>query len=268
VDVRNGGLTVDGPVDAEGHLRTNGGLILIDGVAELAGDVISVGSGITYTDDVTADGAGDQTFDAEAGTLTANDNVDITKTTPGALDLIAGDDVVVRNVTVQLGPLNIEAGDYVWLLGDIWSRDKTTLLFNAGQNITLQQEAEIKGDLIMTAGSDVWAYGDLDAGGDIEITSAWVDTTYLLNDYVVADGSISLTGDTRAASDIRAGQDVTANDQLYLIGGWFEGDYYGHEDQTVQAENGTLTANSWVRQAPAVATSGLKAKVTCKSAVI
>ena len=89
VNVTGGALTINGQTDAEGNLRAKG-LITLNGTANLAGNVISTGSGITFEGDVTADGSGDQLFDAGSDKLIAKNGVDIDKSTASSLSL-AGD---------------------------------------------------------------------------------------------------------------------------------------------------------------------------------
>ncbi len=148
VTVANGGLDIHGPVDAEGHLRTWGGPILIDGVANLAGDVISLGSGIIFEDDVIADAEddpdtvgvdeGEQTFDAGSGELWAK--ATITKILGSDLTL-EGDVVNLDGeVDIQTGSLTINADTKASLNANITTLKNQT--YNAVVELTNNVIAE------------------------------------------------------------------------------------------------------------------------------
>jgi filamentous hemagglutinin len=98
--VQDGFLTITDSVDVEGNLKAKGVIHLQGTTNNVAGDILSTGSGILIDHDVDADGVGDQVFDAGTGQLIAENEADIDKSTAGSLTL-AGDTGIVLggNVT-------------------------------------------------------------------------------------------------------------------------------------------------------------------------
>jgi len=88
--VQAGPLTIEDSVDVEGNLKAQGIIHLQGTTNNVAGDILSTGSGIIFDHDVDADGVGDQLFDAGTGQLVAENGADIDKSTAGSLTL-AGD---------------------------------------------------------------------------------------------------------------------------------------------------------------------------------
>ncbi|MHC4110878.1 MAG: filamentous hemagglutinin N-terminal domain-containing protein [Planctomycetota bacterium] len=88
--VQAGPLSIEDSLDAEGNLKAHGIIHLQGTTNNVAGDILSTGSGILIDHDVDADGVGDQVFDAGTGQLIAENEADIDKVTAGSLTL-AGD---------------------------------------------------------------------------------------------------------------------------------------------------------------------------------
>jgi hypothetical protein len=88
--VQDGFLTITDSVDVEGNLKAHGIIHLQGTTNNVAGDILSTGSGIIIDNDLDADGVGDQVFDAGTGQLIAKNEADIDKSTAGSLTL-AGD---------------------------------------------------------------------------------------------------------------------------------------------------------------------------------
>ena len=88
--VTDGFLTITDSVDVEGNLKAKGDIHLQGTTNNVAGDILSTGSGILIDHDLDADGVGSQNFDAGTGWLIAENEADIDKVTPGSLTL-AGD---------------------------------------------------------------------------------------------------------------------------------------------------------------------------------
>ncbi|MHC4618366.1 MAG: beta strand repeat-containing protein [Planctomycetota bacterium] len=192
---------------------------------------------------------GGHAYSEDTMNLYAYNNIKADKSvkTGGKLNAEADWNIQIDGDVESIDNMNLDAGNKIEIGNKITSNAKLTAL--AGNKIIFHRWAQSQSDMLLDAENDVYAYGDLISGGDIEIYSS-DDTTFLYNDYVMADGSILLNNNTEAAGDIIAGENVTTNGYLRLIGGLYcdDGGPYGHPDQVVQAENGTLTANSWVRK--------------------
>ena len=275
VNVTGGALTINGQTDAEGNLRAKG-LITLNGTANLAGNVISTGSGITFADNVTADGADGQKFNAGSGTLLAQGT--ITKNTAGKLTLSAGtlvdldgiDGITGDSVNVTGGALTINgqtdaegnlrakglitlngtanlAGNVISTGSGITFADNVTAdgadgqKFNAGSGTLLAQGTITKntaGKLTLSAGTLV----DLD--GIDGITGDSVNVT---------GGALTINGQTDAEGNLRAKGLITLNGTANLAGnvistgsGITFADNVtadGAVDQRIDAEDGTLWAN-------------------------
>jgi hypothetical protein len=87
--VQAGPLTIEDSLDAEGNLKAHGIIHLQGNTNNVAGDILSTGSGIIIDHDLDADGVGDQVFDAGTGQLIAENEADIDKSTAGSLTLAA-----------------------------------------------------------------------------------------------------------------------------------------------------------------------------------
>jgi filamentous hemagglutinin family protein len=129
--------------------------------------------------------------------------------------LVAGDDVVsASGKRIQAnGSLTLEAADDIILgVDDVDNHWVSPENGSPGDVIA-------RGDLILNAGDDVYAHGDLDSTeGSIEVYSS--------------DSTTHLWG------NVTAFENVLLNNNTKFLGG----------DQTVEAENGTLTAHGWLRK--------------------
>ncbi|MHC4622683.1 MAG: beta strand repeat-containing protein, partial [Planctomycetota bacterium] len=254
------------------------------GTTYVRGDVTAT-SGITFGDDVIADGASsplDQTFDGGAGTLDFDGNLD--KTTAGNLTLIGGagielggnvtgtgtfrpEDTITfkNNVTangsyqrfdagpgtlnadgsiekVTAGTLNFAGQTAIFLASDVLG----TTGFGTFDTITFEDAVTANGGTQrFDAGpGTLWAQetvtktgtGDLHLGGDYAVD---LDGTV---DVQTDGGSLFIEDDFTAAGDLLANKDVT------FSGSQVDGGLDGWGDQVVQAENGTLTADGYVRK--------------------
>lgn len=200
--------------------------------------------------------AGDDIYaygNIEAGSmnLTAGNKIDaaqaLTTTDPETGNIVtrSGYFTNVYGEVTSVGNLDMTSEtDDIELYDNINVTENATL--NAGGHIELatgsHDKSTIGENFTATAVYDIEIYGDVEAGGDIVLSSWAYDSIWLYNDYIEAYGSITLDGETHAAGDIIAGDDVTANSNLELFGG----ECYGYEDQFVVAENGTLTVDGWV----------------------
>ena len=108
--VQAGPLTIEDSLDVEGNLKAQGIIHLQGTTNNVAGDILSTGSGIIFDYDVTADGVGSQEFDAGSGKLVAENGADIDKSTAGSLTL-AGDDGIELGGNVT--GTGMESGDSI-----------------------------------------------------------------------------------------------------------------------------------------------------------
>jgi filamentous hemagglutinin family protein len=129
--------------------------------------------------------------------------------------LVAGDDVVLasgENIQAN-GSLTLEAADDI-----ILGVDDVDNHWVAPQNGSAG-DVTARGDLILDAGDDVYAHGDLESTeGSVEVYSS--------------DSTTHLWGNVTGAVD------VLLNNNTRFLGG----------DQTVEAVSGTLTAHGWLRK--------------------
>ncbi|MHC4337107.1 MAG: hypothetical protein ACYSTG_04055, partial [Planctomycetota bacterium] len=194
----------------------------------LPGDVLTTDGDLIFWDKVIAYGSSspkDQTFDADGdgADLIADD--DIIKTTAGNLTLGAGSQ---PDATIYLaGDVLTEDGDLIFWDKVIANDTTSDQVFDAdGEGTDLLADDDIikttAGNLTLGAGS----------GSD-----AWID---LNGDVIVQDGSLTVWDKFEAFGDLIASRDVTLTDE-----GYFDGTG-SPLDQTVNAQNGTLTAESWL----------------------
>ncbi|MHC4742665.1 MAG: beta strand repeat-containing protein, partial [Planctomycetota bacterium] len=246
VQVNAGDLVITDIVDAEADLQASG-LVHLQHLANVAGNVRATGSDITFEKAVTADGSGNQTFDAGTGTLWAKDT--ITKTGPGNLTL-GGDTLVNLDGKVQVNAGNLAITDPANAEADLEASGSVTLNGPANlaadidsTNITLNQAvtADGSGNQTFDAGTGtLWAkntitkasLGDLTLSGEADIDlDGTVD---------VLAGNLAITDDFSARGDLLASGDIT------LSGSPVNATLDGSGDQSIDAINGTLTANGYL----------------------
>ncbi len=184
----------------------------------LEGDVMTTDGDLTFWDEVSAAGSGNQTFDADGSGKKLHATSTITKTTAGNLTLRGGYGLEYE---IDLdGDVTVEDGDLI--LGFPFSDDDTTVA--AGKTLSASDDIRVydrlygEGDLTVSAGDDVTLFDDVEAAGDLDIYAS--------------DDTIYLWGDAYAAGDLA----LHANTE-------FEGWY----DQYVEA-GGTLTADGYLRK--------------------
>ncbi|HIJ71006.1 MAG TPA: filamentous hemagglutinin N-terminal domain-containing protein [Planctomycetes bacterium] len=219
-DSQQATLSINGNITKYG----NGKLILAgdDGI-NLAGDVTGDGNNhVIFENVVYATGSGDQKFDAETGTITAND--DVNKNTSGNLALAGAAITLNGNVSTAdnldlNGPTTVAADKTLMADGDLHA---TATLSGSGNldvqadNIALDDDVSAAGNLTLNAADDVTVSGNITAtnGGNIEISSS-DNTTYLNGDLVKAEGDITLNNNTQldgtGTQKIDAGGRLTAN---------------------------------------------------------
>jgi len=238
VNVTGGGLTVTADsIGVEGNLEATG-LVDLQGSTKLAGDV--TGDGITFNNDVKADGAGLQTFDAKAGDLIANGTLE--KPT-GPLALNSGGYInVVGSAVATSGSLSATAGGNITVGGDVIAGGSMThsgnnitingitdsgnwMKLTADDNITLGGATKAGGAMTLTADDNtdgtgkVWAKSTLTTtAGNIDIQAS--DTTIVLGGNVDAAADLLLNSNTvvEAGKTLKAGDDVTLADDKTLTG--------------------------------------------------
>ncbi len=146
-------------------------------------------------------------------------------------NVTAYDDILLRNNTVVAAGKTLDAGDDVVLAGGKTLQGLGELTVIAGDDIILgvtdvdnhwqnpsagsSGAVSANGNLILTAGDDIWAHGtlstDTDSGGNITATA--VDDIHLYETGISAnaDGTLSLTAD----NDSAGGGDLTVDGDLY-----------------------------------------------------
>jgi filamentous hemagglutinin family protein len=213
------------PMVGSGDIRVHGTLTTNDGHIKLTatefgpggsttGPSFNNGSTVPYSSDGgTIDGTiylhGNVTANGGYGSdvllmshTVASDNVKIEST---------GDDVVLAEgrMLEGLGALTVQAGDDI-LLGVNADNHWVNPEVGSAGNVSTA------GNLILNAGDDVYAHGNLIAGGNIEVYSS-DSTTYLYGDLAQATGSVLLNNNTelRGASN----QSITAQNGTVLANG-------------------------------------------------
>jgi len=233
-DSDGGDVVVDG--DLYGNMKMDGVNVTVEGNVTSYGTLdvdadedIQLKSNVSSVGEMTMDAGSDIELNGDSGntssdstiTLNAGDNITIGRpfsgegnvTANGNMDIIAGTDaddtvkVLGKLTTTNGGNINVQAGGDIKLYGTF--------------NDSMFESAQADGDLILDAEGDVDVLGDLISNtGNIEIYSSDEDdTTYLGGDRVQAFGNILLNNDTV-----------------------FDGD----DDQKVDAQTGTITANGWL----------------------
>ena len=232
----DGALTLDAGDDVYAHgtlTTTNGGNMLIE-----ADDNIDLFDAATSNGSMTLSAG----YSIETMALTTNNpaNGDIDVHSVDFFTNIYGPVTSAGNLSVQSDNDDVELYDYIDVTGhatifadghielatDTGAKSNIGEYLDAAANgaIEIYGEVETGGDLTLTGDDDgdddgyVWVEKNLTAGGDIEISSSdW--TTYLLGDYIHADGSVFLNNNTVLQ---------------------------GCGNQTIEAGNGTLDADGWV----------------------
>ncbi len=217
---------VTGTLTAKKDVRKTrwGGLTMGGGSGiYLAGDVTADYGSLTFEDNITANGAGDQKFESGAKldhyTKNLHAKGSVTKTADNGG-----------------GSLTLK-GEYKTIVdGDITVEDGG-LLVEADQHITIGGSATSSGDMVLTADADGDAYlhpgnplygGNVSVGGDLTSTG----------------GSITVSGYDET---IYLGGDVTAFTDVLLNNNTH---FKGFGDQHVTAQTGTITAKGWLDKSP------------------
>jgi len=215
-----GALTVNGNVTKFGA----GKLILAgDNGINLSGNVTGLLTNNVILDGaVNANGIGDQTFDARAGTLTAKGNISKTN---GSLTL-AGASVALKGEVTADENLNLNsnttvAGGKTLSAGyDLHAASTLTgdgaLTAKADNNITLDDNVAAAGNLILNAGKDVTAHGDITTtnGGSIEISSS--NNTTKVDGDINSDDDVLINNIAYVGGNITAAKNITLENNLTL----------------------------------------------------
>jgi hypothetical protein len=178
---------------------------------------------LTFEDNVTANGAGNQKF--ESGSLLDNSDKtlhamrSVTKTADnggGSLTLKGEYKTIVDgDITVENGGLLVEADQDITIGGSATSSDDMVLT------------ADADGDAHLHPGNPLYG-GDVFVGGDLTSTGGSITVSGY-------DDTIYLGGDTTAFTD------VLLNNNTRFI---------GLGDQHVTAQTGTITAKGWLDKSP------------------
>ncbi|HUW20040.1 MAG TPA: right-handed parallel beta-helix repeat-containing protein [Sedimentisphaerales bacterium] len=220
-------LEADSTYSGEGDLLAKGTITSGD-YLEAYGDDITFEAPASSEDYMylQADSAGDDTgsivvhgldaggtIDIYASDYTINIHKSTADPAPDA-DVYSDEDIRLWNNTVAEPGVKLHADWDVLLDSGKSLTGDGTLTVEAGENILLGVDDQWNpedggspgnvsavGDLVLDAGEDVWAYGQLKAGGDITISSS-DSTTYLITDLVEATGNVNLNNNTEAADGI------------------------------------------------------------------
>jgi filamentous hemagglutinin family protein len=219
----SGSVTIGSALDATGGGGTGTVNIADPSIITARADVMA-GSGIVLGSAVTADGTGNQTFDAGSGILSATGT--ITKTTAGNLTLGGAAGVNLGGtVEVQNGALAIE--DAFTGQGDITASGDVTLaaatLDGADQRIdAVGGTLSASGAITKTTAGNLALGGDggIDLGGVVQVQS----------------GALAIEDAFTGQGDITASGDVTLGGAATLEGG----------DQRIDAVGGTLSAGDTI----------------------
>ena len=234
---------------SSGGLGATGENIQVDGTSNSGAWIsMTAGNDITLGDDATSGGNMVLTADADGvdgGDMTAFGSL---TSTGGSVTVLASDstinlhdnvnaavDILLNNNTWAADGVSLTAGQDV-IVGvetdpDIYTPTTLTgegvLAVEADRDVVLGGNVEAGGDLYLIAdadgvdGGDMTAFGNLvSTGGSIEIYSS-DSTTYLYGDYVEAINNILLNNNTVFGSE---------------------------DDQMVDAQSGTITANGWLQK--------------------
>jgi len=204
VQVDKGGLTITDAVNADGDLVASGS-VLLEGTADLAGDV--TGSGVTFAKAVTADGD-DQRFDATAGVLSAIGT--ITKGNSGNLTL-GGGTLVNLEKTVHVASGNLTIEDIFAAAGD----------FIAGNDVNLMADGVLDGGVsqrIDAVGGSLLAGGTITKSGTGELTLGGGTLVNLADDVQVNNGGLIVEDELVAAGDLTASGSVAIEDKATVSG--------------------------------------------------
>jgi len=242
VDVLSGNLVIDDALDSEADLNASG-TVTLNGVSALAGDVIG-GTGITFAQAITLDGAGAQTLDAGTGTLQltqaltkaaggltlgGNTLVDL----DGALVNVQAGNLVIDDAldseadlqasgTVTLSGVSALAGDVTAGAGVSFSQDVTfdggaasTQTVNPGAGKTIFAQ----GDLIKTTAGDlVLAGGTFDLFSPAQTVNATAGTLQIQGDIISSSGFTDLTLSAGTLVDLDGSQ-VNLGSGILIVNG-------------------------------------------------
>jgi filamentous hemagglutinin family protein len=203
VQVDKGGLTITDAVNADGDLVASG-LVLLEGTADLAGDV--TGGGVTFAKAVTADGD-DQRFDATNGVLSADDT--IIKSNSGNLTL--GGTLVNLEKTVHVASGNLTIEDIFAAAGD----------FIAGNDVNLMVDGVLDGGAsqrIDAVGGSLLAGGTITKSGTGELTLGGGTLVNLADNVKVNSGGLIVEDELVAAGDLTASGSVSLKDKATVSG--------------------------------------------------
>jgi len=211
-----------GNVDLGGTVNVQSGSLVVEDDFTAAGDLLG-STGVNLAGAGTLDVTVTQTVDAGTGTLTAQSTLDkintgdLTLAGDGGVDLdgdvnVAADDLVIGNDFTAAGNLTAGADlDLAGVDGTLDGAGDQTL--SAGSTLSANALSKATASLTLSGTSAI------DLGGDVDATT----------------GSLVVTDDFTTAGNLTAGTDVS------LAGA---GTLDGTADQTVDAVNGTLTADA------------------------
>jgi hypothetical protein len=258
-------LTADGGIDADGNITAgtdvhlNNYTVAADGVTLSAGQDVIVGDG---TDDgTTLTGEGALTVEADRDIVLggAVDAVGDLALTADADEADGSDMTAYGSLTSTGGSISISASDSTIYLYDnvdaaidlllnnnAWAADEVALV--AGQDVILADEKTLTGEgaIAVEADRDIVLGGEVDAVGDLTLTA---DADEADGGDMTAYGSLVSTGgsiEVSAADEtIYLNDDVIANDDIVLNNNAVFG---SEDDQKVDAQSGTITANGWLQK--------------------
>jgi filamentous hemagglutinin family protein len=214
---------VTGTLTAKNDVKktTWGGLTMGGGSGiYIAGDVTSDYGSLTFEDNVTANGAGDQKF--ESGALRDNSN-----------KALHAKGSVTKTADNGGGSLTLKGEWRTVVNGDITVEDGG-LLVEADQDIQIDGSATSSGDMVLTA----------DADKDAHLPPLNTGNVFVFGNLTSTGGSITVSGYDETiylGGDASAFTDVLLNNNTRFIG-------FG--DQHVTAETGTITAKGWLDKSP------------------
>ncbi|NTU59180.1 MAG: S-layer family protein, partial [Chlorobiaceae bacterium] len=220
--------STNGPITTSGNISTTG-----DGDIDIV--TTGVGNGITLSNTVTANGSGNVTLNADAGTVDINA---VVSSTSG--DIAVTGDVVTQDANITTGTVGLNVGTVSVTAdnGGITMGDLTTtqtadgsIAYSATGNVGLSLLSSTSGTIGVTAGSGVSTLG------------AITDQTALENANLVTTGQVTLTAETGiGGSGVAA--DIDTNIDLVQATNQTSGDIYLQE---LFATNGFTVNGSGVR---------------------
>jgi filamentous hemagglutinin family protein len=208
----------DWNIELGGHVESTSDMMLDAGNNITAVKSLTSGGKLTALADwnIDLDGVVSSTSDMM---MDAGNNIKSRKwlNSGGKLTALADWNIELDGDLISTDDMMLDAENKIVVGNKITSGGKLTAL--AGNKIIFNRWAKSEGDMLLDAGNDVYAYGDLTSNaGSIDIYSS-DDTTYL-------------------GADVTAADNVTLHNNTKLIR------EYG--DQTIEAQDGTLTAKGWV----------------------